>query len=236
MLFIIFVITVSLPIILCRLDEIEALVKATKVATEYVLRPVGWLVDEITWILDAQAICRFEDLLEGEIPLGDLEDEDIFPGQESPEIQHIFTVDAIHGPALWLKPRYTTVEAGKIVTLSVMAEDVGSLMLVHLEIEFNASNLSWLDPEEGSFFATYDVFLHKVDQIDGRGIVDLGVVGGTAHDVDGSGTLATLHFRVKPQAVRGTVRVALGDSVQALDSMTRPLMLTAREASMVVIE
>jgi len=78
MLFIIFVITVSLPFILCSLDEIEALVKATKVATEYVLRPVGWLVDEITWILDAQAICRFEDLLEGEIPLGDLEDEDIY--------------------------------------------------------------------------------------------------------------------------------------------------------------
>ena len=159
-----------------------------------------------------------------------------FAGRESAEISRTFTVDAIHGPALWLKPRWTTVDVGDTVMLSVMAEDITDLMLAHLEVAFDGTKLSWVDAKQGSFLSLNGaevVFLVKVDQVQGRSILDLGAAGGQPHGVSGSGVMSVLHFRTHGQ---GTVEVTLTDKVKVRDSANRPLMLNAREPSVLVIE
>ena len=159
-----------------------------------------------------------------------------YPGEESADLRCTFTVDAIHGPALWLKPRQADVRVGEIVTLSVMAEDMTDLMLAHLEVEFDGTRLSWVDAEEGPFFSRNDaevVFLVKADQAQGRSILDLGAAGGKPYGVSGSGAIAVLEFRA---SARGTVEVTLTDSVKVRDSANRPLTLNTRERSFLIIQ
>jgi len=161
-----------------------------------------------------------------------------FAGQESAEIVRTFTVDAIHGPALWLRPRQTTVPVGDTVTVSVMAEDMTDLMLAHLEIEFDAALLGWVDADtpDGSLLSSTGadvVFFLKEDQAQGRSIIDLGAAGGWPHGVSGSGAVAAMRFRTLD---RGTAQVSFGSYI-VRDSMNKPLPpLNALEASAVKVE
>ena len=166
--------------------------------------------------------------------------EDVAPSAGAPPQA---AVNAIEGPALWLKPRRTTVQRGEEVTLWVMAEDVANLMAAHVEIQFDGSRLSWLEeadisPLAGPFLGRSGgevVLLGRVDQAAGRGILDLGVAGGEPRGVDtaGSDTLAMVRFRA---SARGTVEVALTDSAAMRDPANQTLGLETLESGVVVIE
>ena len=171
-----------------------------------------------------------------ELDLPGQEGDRIFPGQESDEISYTFTVDAIHGPALWLKPRHTTIAVGETVTLSVMAEDMTDLMLAHLEIGFDETMLGWEEPSvpESSLLARNGaqiIFLVRADETPGQGILDLGAVEGWPHGVDGSGTIATLRFRT---LARGTAQVTLSDAAEVRDSLGQPLTRILEESEVVI--
>ena len=156
-------------------------------------------------------------------------------GRESEEITRKFTVDAIQGPALWLKPRHTTVQVRDTVTVWVWAEDMADLMLAHLEIAFDETRLHWLDPMAGSFLSRNNAqvisFFPEAGEIQGHGIIDLGAAGGSPHGVNGSGPLVALRFEALGQ---GTVRVST-DSVEVRNSANVSLKLNAWKFSSTVV-
>ena len=122
-----------------------------------------------------------------------------------------FAVDAIRGPALWLRPRAAEVDVGAEVTLEIVAEEMVNLMLAHLFIGFDAVRLELADVKASRAFWEQNggelVWLvPAADAVDGLVEVSAGVGTGDPPGVSGTGILGTLTFRAM---AAGTARVTV---------------------------
>jgi len=162
----------------------------------------------------------------GRIPPGEGE-----PGVEErePAVWGPFAVDAIQGPAVWIRPRRASVHKGEELVLDLMAEEVGDLMLAHLELGFDPDRLVWVEAEPGGFLGRNQaevIFFGRADPARGTGVLDLGAAGGDPHGVSGSGRLARVRFR---GVARGRVEVRFGGGTDLRDTGNRSLELKERE-------
>ncbi|MCH7573902.1 MAG: hypothetical protein IIA59_02140 [Candidatus Marinimicrobia bacterium] len=61
--------------------------------------------------------------------------------EEDPPTIRNYTIDDIHGPALWLAPRFQSVIQGGSVTVEVMLEEVTNVLAVKAALAFNPAQL-----------------------------------------------------------------------------------------------
>ena len=112
-----------------------------------------------------------------------------------------FTVDDIHGPALWLYPRYQEINSGSTFTLEVMLEEVENVFAVKVVLRFDpaALRVSQIEVYEDSrsllkanggtviSFSSYDNALGLVT-------CEVATATGDPPGVSGTGTIARVTF------------------------------------------
>lgn len=173
-------------------------------------------------------------------------------GRESTPDQRKFRVDAIHGPAVWIKPRRVEIKDVRVnpgFRLSLMAEEVSDLLLAHLIIRFDKDKLK-VQPggiEKGDFLTknsdeSHLVFFpsdieEAVAKANSEGVLtmDMAILQKDRPPaVSGSGVLATLRFNA---IVEGqTVSVRFDGETKLRDSENSDMTLTGRYGSTVEIK
>jgi hypothetical protein len=123
-------------------------------------------------------------------------------GVESEIPQEIgFTVDDIHGPALWFSPRLTEVTVGEQFRVEVMAEEVTDLAMLTISLRFDPNimqvqeitvyedNTAFLKSNGGTIIA-----FQEFDNANGTVNIDVGVATGSPTSVNGTGVIAGIDF------------------------------------------
>lgn len=150
---------------------------------------------------------RFEVM--GRIPPGELHPE----REESvPEIRN-FSIDAISGPALWIKPRADLVlSRGDTSVVGIMVEDVEPIVLAHLVLEFDSDVVQVEKTWRGAFWGEDgEVVVLERPLLGGGHEIDLAV--GETSPVEGSGAIA--HIRLHAIG-EGTTSLQLAPSTVRL--------------------
>ncbi len=122
--------------------------------------------------------------------------------REDPTPAHIsFTVDAISGPALWIKSRQTTVEVSTPCSLFVWIEDIEHLMLGSIECSYDNALLKINAIEVDTSLLTAHggtvQFIPEFHDTSERAVVTFGIVGGSPKGVSGSGPLFMIDCLLK---------------------------------------
>ena len=129
-------------------------------------------------------------------------------GRESQPAKRSFRVDAIGGPAVWLRSRRMQIPDPSVspeFSLEVMAEEVMDLLLVHLIVRFDKDLVKIRNVDRGPFLATNSREDHVISmpsdilEANGSGLltIDMGVLQSEGPPaVSGSGVLATIRFSV----------------------------------------
>jgi hypothetical protein len=117
----------------------------------------------------------------------------------APAVARTFTVDAVRGPALMLKPRRVLAGAGDTFQVEVIAEEVSDVMLVRAVIRFDEALIDVVGIAKGDFLSETDgrpVFLEGAES---PGMIDLNiaVAEGEPQGLEGTGTIATLSLKLK---------------------------------------
>jgi len=128
-------------------------------------------------------------------------------GAKSDTLKRTFTVDAVKGPAIRIRPMCISASLGEEFEVEVIAEEVTDLMLAHIVMTFDPSVLEVLDVSRGDFLATNValpdtilkpvVFLEKSDYAAGRIDISTGVAIGDPPGVNGTGQIARITFRAR---------------------------------------
>ena len=61
--------------------------------------------------------------------------------EEETAVSRYYTIDDIHGPALWLQPRYQEVDQGGTFAIEVMLEEVENIFAVKAVLEYDTAKL-----------------------------------------------------------------------------------------------
>jgi len=112
-----------------------------------------------------------------------------------------FTIDAIHGPALWLYPRYQEVASGESFTVEVMLEDVVDVMAVKAVLAFDPAQM------QVSSIIIYDdadslmksnggelIQYQSIDKTNGAAIIEAVLATGNPPSISGTGAIAQVTF------------------------------------------
>lgn len=133
-----------------------------------------------------------------------------------------YTIDDIHGPALWLSPRRVQVNGAGSFTLDLMAEDVADLMVVYAQVQFDQlwltlSNCQILDQAGDFLTGNSGTVITIVDSLLNQGTIgfNLAIVGGTAPGVSGEGALVSLQFAALQQ---GTTEITLSPECSLINT------------------
>ncbi len=133
-----------------------------------------------------------------------------------------FTIDDIHGPALWFSTRRVPAQAGSEFTVDLVIEDVADIKALLAQVEFEPAQLELvghqLHNQAGDFLTQHNGnVIALVDSALAQGTIgfNLAVAGGDQPGVDGSGTLLTLTFR---KLGSGGTQVILGNSSRMVSS------------------
>ncbi|MBI1925522.1 hypothetical protein HYR99_14870 [Candidatus Poribacteria bacterium] len=135
-----------------------------------------------------------------------------------------FTVDAVKGPALLVKPRQIRARQGADFTVQLVAEEVTNLMLAHVILTYDASVLRIGKVERGDFLATHGgtvVFFEDSSEA-GRMDLNMGVGIGNPAGVDGSGAIAQLTFTAL-RAAQTTLKIEQNSEFRDSGNVTIPL-------------
>ena len=129
-------------------------------------------------------------------------------GRESPPAARVFRVDAIRGPAVWLRSRRVLIPDPSVspeFTLDVIAEEVVDLLMVHLVMRFDQNQVKIRGVDRGDFLSSASnpdhllFFPSDVLEANSSGvlIVDMGVLQSNGSPAaSGSGVLAQIRFSV----------------------------------------
>ncbi|MBT3271440.1 hypothetical protein HN371_30150 [Candidatus Poribacteria bacterium] len=136
-----------------------------------------------------------------------------------------FTVDAVNGPALMIRPRQTRASVGDTFEVDVMAEEVEGLMLAHVMIEYDVSALRLSGPPQEASFVSQQggvaIFLYR--EADGSIDISIGVATADPPGVSGSGAIATLGFQLLRQARSA---ISFGAATELRDASNLPIAST----------
>ncbi len=147
-----------------------------------------------------------------------------------------FYVDAITGPALWLKSREMQVSVSQSSSLKVFVEDITNLMLANLELLYDNSKLkienvvpdSSFLAKNGGQIQMISEFNDSLPQIK----INIGIIGGIPKGVSGSGSLIKLFFFLKSP---DTTQIAFSSSSELRDTLNSSISLTGGMCSCTII-
>ncbi len=123
-------------------------------------------------------------------------------GQYEPEneddtpAQRAFSVD-FPDPGMLLKPFKQEVLLNQEFTISVIAHEVEDVMLAHLVLEFDASQLQALEVIPGEVFRRSNppMFLARINDTEGIIDINMSTVGTKPPRIEGTAEIATIRFR-----------------------------------------
>ena len=108
-----------------------------------------------------------------------------------------FTIDDIHGPALWLMPRYQEVVSSGTFSVEVMLEDVTDVMAVKAVLEFDpaalqVSNVEVYDDSRSLLKANGGTVIpfSSYDNATGIATIEVATATGNPAGVSGTGAIA----------------------------------------------
>ncbi|MFB0515765.1 MAG: cohesin domain-containing protein [Candidatus Neomarinimicrobiota bacterium] len=112
-----------------------------------------------------------------------------------------YTVDDIHGPALWLQPRYQEVDLGGTFTVEVMLEEMENVFAVKAVLEFDTAklqveNIEVYDDARSLLKANGGTVIpfSKYDNTIGTATIDVATATGDPPGVSGTGAIALIAF------------------------------------------
>lgn len=149
-----------------------------------------------------------------------------------------FVVNDIHGPALWLYPRYQEIDQGSSFTVEVMLEEVENVFAVKAVLEFDPSRLqvsqievyedtrSLLKANGGTVipFSGYD-------NAAGSATIEVATATGNPPGVSGTGAIACVTFAAMGT---GETLISFGTSTSLRDPDNQNITLTDLTQAMVV--
>lgn len=147
------------------------------------------------------------------------------------------TIDAITGPALWIKPRETTLAVSVSCSLSVRVEDARDLMLGSIELAYDNSivRINAIEVDTtllGSNGGTVQ-FIPEFHDTSPVAKVTFGIVGGSPNGVSGSGPLFLIDCLLK-SADTSSIDFSAGTEIR--DTLNATIPLTAMESGTILPE
>ncbi|MCH8838313.1 MAG: hypothetical protein IIA60_11045, partial [Candidatus Marinimicrobia bacterium] len=114
-----------------------------------------------------------------------------------------YTIDDIHGPALWLYPRYQQVEVGSEFSVEVMLEEVENVFAVKAVLEFDpaalqVSNVEVYEDNRSLLKANGGTVIQfwSYDNAVGNVIIEVATATGSPAGVSGTGAIAMVTLTV----------------------------------------
>ena len=166
-------------------------------------------------------------------------------GRESQPEERLFRIDAIRGPAVWLRSRRVQIPDPSVnpeFTVDVMAEEVVDLLMAHLVVRFDPERMKIRTVDREDFLSSQSdpdhlLFLPS-DVLDANGtgvfIVDMGVLGSNGTPaVSGSGALARIRFSVLGRSQDTTID--FGPDTKLVNASNEDMALQARIGSTIEI-
>ncbi len=108
-----------------------------------------------------------------------------------------FTIDDLHGPAMWLYPRYQEVTNGESFTVQVMLEDVTDVMAVKAVLAFDpgqmtVSSIEIYDDADSLMKSNGgELIMHQeIDNANGAVTIEAVLATGTLPSISGTGPVA----------------------------------------------
>jgi len=148
-----------------------------------------------------------------------------------------FFIDAISGPALWLKKRKVKLSVLQPCSLKVWVEDVNSLMIANLELSYDNSHIKIEDiHKDTSFLSENGGDIQLISEFNDTLQVakaNIGIVGGTPKGVSGSGPLITINFLLK---VSDSTTIAFTSSSRLRDTLNNSIPLTGMFPCIIIPE
>jgi hypothetical protein len=117
---------------------------------------------------------------------------------EKPAVVKTFTVDAVQGPSVMFFPRMKTVGVGETFTYDIRAEEVTNLFGAKLSVSYSASLVTVDSVQAGSYVQSSGgdaIVFSSLDNVGGKAVINLVIVGGNPKGITGSGVIATLMCR-----------------------------------------
>ncbi len=156
---------------------------------------------------------------------------------DSPAVR-AFTVDAVKGPSLMIRPRQSQIRIGSDFTVELMAEEVADLMLVHLILNYDPSILSLVQIQtswESSILAIHGGSIVSIEDTSKAGQIDisLGVGQSDPAGVDGSGPLVRVTFAAYQS---GQAELSFGKMSELRDSRNRSIPLNETVNAIVLVQ
>jgi hypothetical protein len=148
-----------------------------------------------------------------------------------------FFVDAITGPALWIKPRESRLAVSSSCSLAVWVEDIRDLMLGYFELEYDHSRIKVSAIEIDTTFLTGnggDVqFIAEFHDTMQLAKITLGIVGGSPKGISGSGPLFKMDCLLK---TADTTQITFSSSTEIRDTLNGLIPLSGMLPATVVGE
>lgn len=138
-----------------------------------------------------------------------------------------FYIDAITGPALWIKKREITIPVSSSNTLEVWIEDVNNLMLAYIELNYDNMKIKIENMvQDTSFLRKNGGEIHMISEFNDSlscAKATIGIIGGIPKGVSGSGPLLTINFLLKAS---DSTEVSFSSSSEIRDTLNNSVSLT----------
>jgi hypothetical protein len=138
-----------------------------------------------------------------------------------------------------MRPLKQKVTLGQEFRVDVVADDVEDLMLAHLMLKFEPTELQALDAAPGEIFQSSDPPVLFIQIDDSQGVIDISISTvttmnsiGVKPSISGTGAIATVRFR---SLSVGESSVDFHSGSEFRDSANRPMSITNRIGSTVEI-
>jgi len=162
--------------------------------------------------------------------------------QQTPT-QISFTVDAVKGSALKIVPKKTTVARNGVFEVELFTEEAADFAGAKVVMQYD-KNILDLDVTPEIYKDSKSVLLKnggsiidivEIDKVNGLITLNLAVAGGTTTNVNGTGALAKLRFKVIT-SLATTTEIKILESSSLRKNDNTQVMLNAKGSSTVIIQ
>lgn len=121
--------------------------------------------------------------------------------QQTPTVVN-FTVDAIKGPSLMFIPRKSVVDKGSVFEVGIFAEEsvnfAGAKIVVSYDFNlFQLDNVEIYKDTRSILLKNGGTVIDFIETTTGKVIISVAVAGGNPNNVNGTGAIGSLRFKVK---------------------------------------
>lgn len=146
-----------------------------------------------------------------------------------------FVVDAVDGPSLMFQPRRNFAEVGETVTFQIMAEEVTSLMMSEIHLEYDPLMLEIMSISQGLFFqnSQNSLFLYEINTGEGSVQINTTLLDGDSPSVSGTGDLASIQVKLLQS---GSSQINFNGSDAFIDPENNEILILEKINGLVVDE